>query len=75
MTVDELENEVLKLPIESRADLAQRILLSLDEVTPEPEHERIWLEEFERRYRAVREGTTRLTLAEDVLASIRAELR
>ncbi|HEX7185939.1 MAG TPA: addiction module protein [Thermoanaerobaculia bacterium] len=76
MTVDELEVEVLKLSLESRAELAHRILLSLDEAEePDPEHERLWMEEIERRYRAVREGTARLTPADEVLAAIRAELR
>jgi len=76
MTVDELETEVLKLPLDSRAELAHRILLSLDEgEEPDPEHERLWLEEIERRYRAVREGTSPLTPADEVLAAIRAELR
>jgi len=74
--VEELETEVLKLPLESRAELAHRILLSLDEAEePDPEHERLWMEEIERRYRAVREGTSRLTPAEEVLAALRAELR
>ena len=76
MTVDELETEVLKLPLESRAELAHRILMSLDEMEEsDPEHERLWLEEIERRYRAVQQGTAHLTPAEEVLAAIRAELR
>ncbi len=76
MTVEELETEVLKLPVESRAELAHRILLSLDEAEePDPEHERLWMEEIERRYRAVREGTSCLTPADEVLAALRAELR
>lgn len=66
MTLDELETEVLKLPLESRAELAQE---------PDPEHEKLWLEEVERRYRAVRKGTACLTPAEEVLAAIRPELR
>lgn len=76
MTLDELEAEVLKLSSESRAELAQRILLSLDELEqPDSEHERLWMEEIERRYRAVREGTSSLTSAEKVLAEIQAELQ
>lgn len=76
MTVDELETEVLKLPVESRAELAHRILLSLEEAEePDPEHERLWMDEIERRYRAVQEGKAHLTSAEEVLASIRAEQR
>lgn len=76
MTVEELEVEVLKLPVESRAELAHRILLSLDELEEhDPEHERLWVEEIERRYRAVREGTSRLTPADEVFAALEAELR
>lgn len=45
MTVDELETEALKLPLESRAELVQRILSSLGELPePDPEHERLWME-------------------------------
>jgi hypothetical protein len=67
---------VRKLPLESRAELAHRILVSLEEADePGPEHERLWMEEIERRHRAVREDTGRLTSAEEVLAGIRAELR
>ena len=76
MTIDELEIEMLKLSPESRAELVHRILLSLDEAEkPDPEHERLWMQEVERRYRAVREGAARLTAADEVLAALRAELR
>jgi putative addiction module component (TIGR02574 family) len=74
MTIDELESEVLKLPPQSRVELAERILKNLDD-QGDAEHDRLWREEVERRYRAVQEGTTGLTPVEEALSAIRAELR
>jgi putative addiction module component (TIGR02574 family) len=75
MKLDELESEALKLPIEERAKLAQRLILSIDdEGEPDPEHERLWMEEIERRCRAIDEGRARLIPAEEVFASIEADL-
>ena len=48
MTLEELEAEVLKLDLNSRARLASKLLTSLD--TPsEEEIERLWAEEAQRR--------------------------
>ncbi len=48
MTIDELKREALRLDPSIRADLARELLESLDDL-PEPEVERLWLEEAERR--------------------------
>ncbi len=54
---DELEVEVLKLPSDDRADLARRLIESLEEAdTVDSEAE--WIEEAERRYAAYRQGVT-----------------
>ena len=74
MTIEELETEVHKLPPQSQVELAERILRSLDD-HGDSEHDRLWREEIERRYRAVQEGTTGLTPAEEVFSAILAELR
>jgi putative addiction module component (TIGR02574 family) len=52
--LDEVLKSALSLTVEERATLAERLLLSLDELS-EDEAERLWAEEAERRlheYRA-----------------------
>ena len=53
--VEEITAEAMKLALEERAQLASRLLLSLEE-PPESDIERLWLEEAERRLQAFREG-------------------
>jgi putative addiction module component (TIGR02574 family) len=63
--LDEVISAALRLSIEERAQLAGRLLLSLDEPS-ESETERLWLEEAERRLREFREGRVRGIPAEEV---------
>ena len=53
--VDELTKQVLELPLDQRSDLAEKLLESLDQPTPE-ELEQLWAGEAERRYRAFKDG-------------------
>jgi hypothetical protein len=48
MKLSELETEALRLPVAERADLAQTLLESLDELS-EDEHRQLWAEEAARR--------------------------
>ena len=48
MSVDELESEALRLDPESRARLAERLLVSLDELS-EQENLQLWAAEAQRR--------------------------
>lgn len=41
MTLQEIENEALKLPESSRADLARNLLRSLQEGDEDPKHDQI----------------------------------
>ncbi len=52
-----LEVEVLKLPVEARAELAHRLIESLDD-SDMGDFEAEWIEEAERRYAAYRAGVT-----------------
>ena len=54
---DELEGEVLELPAEDRANLARRLIESLEEPGV-GDFEAEWIEEAERRYAAYREGVS-----------------
>ena len=48
MNLAQIESEILSLPAEQRAKLAQKLLLSLEEPTNE-EFDRMWGEESARR--------------------------
>lgn len=48
MSIDELEDEALKLDPKSRARLAEKLLASLDDLSEE-ENARLWAEEAARR--------------------------
>lgn len=63
--LDDVISAALQLSIEERAQLAGRLLLSLDEPS-ESEAEALWLEEAERRLREFREGRVRSIPAEEV---------
>lgn len=62
---DEVSKAALQLGVEERAQLAGRLLLSLDEPS-ESELERLWLEEAERRLKEFREGRVRSIPADKV---------
>jgi hypothetical protein len=71
MTVDELKREAMRLAPTDRADLARELLVSLDALS-EPEVERLWLEEAERRRLLVESGETQLIPMDEVFAQARA---
>ena len=74
MRLKRIEDEALQLPEEERAELAQKLLLSLD--TPsEGEIAEGWLVEAQRRARELDEGIVEPVPAEEVRRKARALLR
>ena len=73
MTVDELENAVLKLDSKSRARLAERLLKSLENLS-DAENAQLWAEEAQRRDRELDIGEASSRPAEDVLRDARTRL-
>jgi len=71
---DELEVEVLELPAEDRADLARRLIESLDEPAV-GDFEAEWIAEAERRYAAYREGVTPGRSGDEVFRDAKARLK
>jgi len=69
MTIDQLEQEVLKLPAEQRAKLAERIISSLDE---EAEIEVEWLAEVRQRDAELDDGRVEGIPLKDALVSVRS---
>jgi len=66
-TAEELEREALNLDVKGRARLVQRLLASLDRLSP-AEAEVLWAEEAERRLAAYDRGELAAVPSEEVLA-------
>ncbi|HEY7495758.1 MAG TPA: addiction module protein [Candidatus Tectomicrobia bacterium] len=73
MHLEELEAEVLKLNPHARAQLAARLLQSLDALS-EAENERLWAEEALRRHEELETGAASPRAAEEVFREARARL-
>lgn len=74
MNIAEIESEVFSLPLEQRASLAHKLLLSLEEPT-EAEFDRLWGEESARRAAELDAGLVQAIPGEEVAAKARALLR
>ncbi|MGH8520969.1 MAG: addiction module protein [Gammaproteobacteria bacterium] len=74
MDLAQLESEVLSLPVQERAALVQRLLLSLEEIS-EPEFDRLWGEESARRAAELDAGKVQAIPGEEVAKKARALLR
>lgn len=74
MKLKEIEEEALRLPEEERAELAQKLLLSLGS-TSESEIAEEWLAEAQRRARELDAGTVQPVPADEVRRKAKALLR
>lgn len=70
----ELRDELLHLSAEERQELADELYESLDE-SRDPDWERAWAAEIERRVNDAADGRVELLDADAVHADLRAELR
>jgi putative addiction module component (TIGR02574 family) len=73
-TKEDLLSDVLRLPPEERAEVAHRLLLSLEE-SEDPGAEAEWSEELERRAREVLDGSVKTVPWEQVEARISTRIR
>jgi putative addiction module component (TIGR02574 family) len=73
MNQEELEAEVMKLSLEARARLAEKLILSLD-VPSDEENLRLWVIEAERRLKDLREGKAKEIPAEEVFQRARSSI-
>jgi Putative addiction module component len=73
MTNKQVESEALKLKPQARAELAEKLLKSLEELSDE-EVRRLWAEEAVRRDAELDAGTASMRDAEDVFRDARARL-
>lgn len=65
MKVETIRREALSLPVQERAELAERLLSSLDALS-EAEIEQLWLQEAVRRADEMDRGLTQRVTAEEV---------
>jgi putative addiction module component (TIGR02574 family) len=70
MNDEQLEAEIMKLDLDARARLAEKLILSLDAPSDE-ENLRLWVAEAERRLRDLREGRAKEIPAEEVFRRAR----
>ncbi len=73
MNPEQLETEIMKLNLDARAKLAERIILSLDAPSGE-ENLRLWVLEAERRLKELRAGKAKEVPAEEVFRRARAAI-
>jgi putative addiction module component (TIGR02574 family) len=62
----ECEAQALQLPLAKRAELAEHLIASLDEID-EVQNEQLLLDEEDRRYNEYKKGNISARCAEDVL--------
>jgi len=71
MRLDELEAELLKLDVESRAKLVMKLPSNLDSLS-DRDNERLWIEEAERRNQELNAGQTAGRPAQEVLRNAKS---
>ena len=74
MNSKSIAQEALNLSLEDRAQLAQKLLLSLDTLS-EKEQDEVWLTEASRRARELDRGEVQPVSADEVRQKVRALLR
>ena len=74
MNLAQIESEIFSLPVQDRAALVQRLLLSLEEAS-ESEFEHLWAEESARRVAEFDAGKTQAISGVEVAKKARALLR
>lgn len=72
--VEKLAEEMLALPSDARALLADRLVESLDPISDESVRA-LWVAEALRRLEEVRSGSVKTIAADDVLAEARSLIR
>lgn len=71
---EELKREIRALPEAERADLVRALIDDLDP-NSDPDVEKLWLEEAERRYAQFLRGEVEAIPGDEVLAEARKRLR
>lgn len=75
MSIEQLEAEVLKLPADERARLAEKLLESLAGEETDESVEQAWIEEAHRRYQEMLDGAVVGIPADEAIERARERLR
>jgi len=70
----ELEEKAMQLPPQQRAELAERLIASLDRLD-DAEYERLWVEEAARRYEEYEKGNISGRPADEVFRDARNKIQ
>jgi endonuclease III len=73
MSIDDFEAAALRLDPKARARLAERLLDSLEQLSPD-ENARLWAEEAQRRAEALYAGLLSSQTADEVFSEARARI-
>jgi Putative addiction module component len=73
-TTQQICIEALTLPRKARAEIAHRLLLSLEDQVASPEVERLWKETARQRLARAKAGTTTWRDAKDAIRDARKRL-
>ena len=68
---EELYREALALSVEEREELMRLLLMQADNGWASPKIEQAWIEEADRRMKAVKEGREKLIPGEEVMRELR----
>ncbi len=74
-TAEEICIEALTLPRKARAEIAHRLLVSLEDEVPSSEIERLWKETARERLARAKAGTTTWRDAKDAIRDAHKRLR
>jgi len=74
VTASEVFNAAMGLQAAERAEVAHRLLLSLEPADFDEDVDQAWAEEVRRRLLAIREGRTKLLDWDEALADIRKSI-
>ena len=72
--LEEIEREIRSLSDDERMRLLRDLVADLDG-NPDPEVEKAWLEEAQRRFQELQQGVVEAVSAEEVFGSARDRLR
>ena len=73
MTLEEIESAIMKLDVQSRARLARKLILSLEDLSVQ-ENLALWVQESERRLQELRADPDQAIDADAAMAEARALL-
>ena len=76
MAIEAVIEQAMKLSVEERTELVERLLESIDEATPtDPGYEAAWTEVLVRRLQEIREGRVETVDAAEAIARAREAAR